>query len=56
MTLLFREGNPAGVKCALELLGVCGSGVRMPLVPATDGLRKDIQTAINALSKAKVAA
>lgn len=56
MTLLFREGNPAGVKCVLELLDVCGSEVRMPLAPATDALRKDLQVALNAMSKAKAAA
>ncbi|MDZ4845935.1 MAG: 4-hydroxy-tetrahydrodipicolinate synthase [Chitinophagales bacterium] len=55
MSLIFREGNPAGIKAALEILGVCGSEVRMPLAPATDSLRKDLQGAINAL-KSKVPA
>ncbi len=53
---IFREGNPVGVKCALELLGVCGSNVRLPLAPASDALRKDLQAAINLLNKEKVAA
>jgi 4-hydroxy-tetrahydrodipicolinate synthase len=30
--LCFVEGNPAGVKAALKLLGVCGDTVRLPLV------------------------
>lgn len=34
--LLFIEGNPVGVKAALELQGLCGRGVRLPLVPMTE--------------------
>ncbi|HEY9178067.1 MAG TPA: 4-hydroxy-tetrahydrodipicolinate synthase [Flavipsychrobacter sp.] len=41
--LLFAEGNPTGVKCTLEELGVCPAHVRLPLVPATDELRKKIK-------------
>lgn len=32
MDLLFTEGNPAGVKCALKLLHICGDTLRLPLV------------------------
>ena len=32
MDLLFTEGNPAGVKCALKTMGICGDTVRLPLV------------------------
>lgn len=56
MTLLFREGNPAGVKSALETLGVCGPDVRLPLVPATESLKKDLQAAIQMFSRAKATA
>lgn len=35
--LMFIEGNPAGVKSALKHLGVCGDGVRLPLVPVSNG-------------------
>ncbi|GIV33798.1 MAG: 4-hydroxy-tetrahydrodipicolinate synthase [Chitinophagales bacterium] len=56
MQLLFREGNPAGVKCALEILQICGSAVRLPLVPASDTLRKDLKAAILALENSKVPA
>jgi 4-hydroxy-tetrahydrodipicolinate synthase len=31
-TLMFTEGNPAGVKYALKELGICGDTVRLPLV------------------------
>lgn len=33
--LLFTEGNPVGVKAALELQGICSREVRLPLVPMT---------------------
>ena len=37
---LFAEGNPAGVKAALEARGVIASGrLRLPLAPVSDGLR-----------------
>ncbi len=35
---LFEEGNPAGVKAVLDILGVCGAEVRLPLVKASDSL------------------
>lgn len=41
--LLFAEGNPTGVKCTLDELDVCPANVRLPLVPATDELRKKIK-------------
>lgn len=33
---LYAEGNPAGIKAALEVLGLCSREVRLPLVPASD--------------------
>lgn len=33
--LLFVDGNPAGVKCALYLMGYLKNELRLPLVPAT---------------------
>lgn len=41
--LLFAEGNPTGVKCTLNELGVCPADVRLPLVPATAELRNKIK-------------
>lgn len=46
--LLFAEGNPTGVKCTLDEMGICPPYVRLPLVPATDGLRKDIKNYLSA--------
>jgi 4-hydroxy-tetrahydrodipicolinate synthase len=40
--LIFAEGNPAGVKSALKELGICGDGVRLPLVPASAALTAKI--------------
>ncbi len=42
MELIFKEGNPAGIKGVLECLGVCGSGVRLPLVPPSDALMREL--------------
>lgn len=41
--LLFAEGNPTGVKCTLNELGVCPADVRLPLVPGTAELRNKIK-------------
>jgi len=35
---IFEEGSPAGIKACLEILGICGRMVRLPLVPASDKL------------------
>lgn len=44
--LLFAEGNPTGVKCTLDELGVCPAHVRLPLVQATADLRNKIKAYI----------
>ena len=41
--LLFKEGNPAGVKALLELRGLCKDVVRLPLVPASEPLKRLIK-------------
>ena len=41
--LIFEENNPAGIKAVLEGLGLCGDAVRLPLVPATQGLKAKIE-------------
>ena len=40
--LMYEESNPVGVKEVLRLKGVCGNNVRLPLLPASEGLRKKI--------------
>ncbi|MGB0176643.1 MAG: 4-hydroxy-tetrahydrodipicolinate synthase [Owenweeksia sp.] len=44
--MLFEEGNPGGIKAALEHLGVCGSTMRQPLWKISDDLRKRIVSEI----------
>lgn len=51
--LMFAEGNPAGVKAVLRQLNICGDGVRLPLVKASEGLNKNLaQQVENLLSLA----
>ncbi len=44
--MLFKEGNPGGVKAALQILGVCGADVRLPLWPISDGLYNKLSKAL----------
>lgn len=44
---LFEEGNPAGVKAALALKGICESQVRLPLMPASGPLREKMKTLVD---------
>lgn len=37
--LLFAEGSPSGVKCLMELKGLCTQHVRMPLAPVSQQLK-----------------
>ena len=41
--LLFVEGNPAGVKCALFLMGYLKNELRLPLVPVTGKTEKALR-------------
>lgn len=41
--LLFKEGNPAGIKAVSSLKGLCLPDVRLPLVKATDALLAELQ-------------
>jgi 4-hydroxy-tetrahydrodipicolinate synthase len=51
ITFLFEQGNPAGVKCALQHLGICSDHVRLPLMPVNYELRKKIGEKLSGLSK-----
>ncbi len=42
--LLFAEGNPGGVKAALEILGICSEEVRLPLAPVSSTLYEALET------------
>jgi len=50
MDLLFVEGNPAGVKAALELQNICSKEVRLPLVELSEKNYTNMKNAIERLS------
>ncbi len=43
---LFIEGNPAGVKEALSIMGIMENNVRLPLVPASNKLHQKLEELI----------
>lgn len=43
---LFCESNPAPVKYAAQVLGLCSDEVRLPLVPASDAARAKVDAAM----------
>ncbi|RRQ48496.1 4-hydroxy-tetrahydrodipicolinate synthase [Maribacter algicola] len=51
MSLIFEEGNPAGIKAIFEILGICRASVRLPLLEATPGLKNKIANFIASLTK-----
>ena len=40
---IFREGNPTGIKAAMEIRGWCKNVLRLPLIPATESLYREIR-------------
>jgi len=48
--LAFAEGNPAGIKMILEVMGLCESWVRLPLVEGSDSLRQKIRAELAKLA------
>lgn len=44
---IFEEGNPAGIKAVFKKRGICGDTVRLPLVKASDNLKKKINEFID---------
>lgn len=40
---LFEEGNPAGVKMLMKILGICGSDCRLPLIQASPTLQQKLE-------------
>jgi 4-hydroxy-tetrahydrodipicolinate synthase len=51
MDLIFKEGNPAGIKAIMEILGLCGANVRLPLVEATNELKSELSSFMTAISQ-----
>ena len=46
MDALFLESNPIPLKAALKMLGLCGDGLRLPLVPASAATRTRLAEAL----------
>jgi 4-hydroxy-tetrahydrodipicolinate synthase len=47
--LLFADGNPAGVKAMLNIMGMCENKLRLPLVPAREVTCEKLRAAWEAL-------
>lgn len=45
--LIFADGNPAGIKCLMSLMGLCKNVLRLPLVPVSDNVYHDIENEYN---------
>ena len=45
--LIFADGNPAGIKCLMSLMGLCKNVLRLPLVPVTEAVQHDIENEYN---------
>jgi len=48
INMLFEEGNPGGVKCALKVLDICEENMRLPLVPVSSELRAKLTEHVKA--------
>ncbi len=49
-SLLFVDGNPAGVKCLLNAMGYIENELRLPLVPTRITTYEKIREVLNGLS------
>ncbi len=47
--LLYEEGNPTGIKTFLDIIGICSSYVRLPLLSGTSNLKKKMQCLLKKL-------
>lgn len=43
---IFEDGNPSGIKAALEVMGLCSNNLRLPLVKVNKGTFNKIQSMI----------
>ena len=51
---LYVEGNPAGVKAAMEIKGLCSGQVRTPLMPLSEQYRKQLKVEMSKVSPLEV--
>lgn len=45
--LIFADGNPAGIKCLMSIMGLCKNVLRLPLVTASETVQKEIENEYN---------
>lgn len=45
--LIFADGNPAGIKCLMNHMGLCKNVLRLPLVPVSENVQHDIENEYN---------
>lgn len=45
--LIFADGNPAGIKCLMSIMGLCKNVLRLPLVPASEAVQNEIENEYN---------
>ena len=51
--LMFKEGNPVGVKAVLEQLGIIKNHLRLPLVPSSESLYREIEAEVKRIESVK---
>lgn len=51
MDLIFKEGNPTGIKSLMQHLGFCNDDVRLPLVSASSRLSERLHIALQDFNK-----
>jgi 4-hydroxy-tetrahydrodipicolinate synthase len=44
---MYAEGNPVGIKEVLNQKGICSGEVRLPLISASEGLKRDISSVLS---------
>jgi 4-hydroxy-tetrahydrodipicolinate synthase len=47
LPLIFAEGNPAGIKSAMKVMGICEDVLRLPLTPVSKQLALRISQFVN---------
>ncbi|MBN1185902.1 MAG: 4-hydroxy-tetrahydrodipicolinate synthase [Bacteroidales bacterium] len=53
MIAIFEEGSPAGIKAAMEILGIASNNLRLPITPVSKGLYKTIEELIAKIKSKK---
>lgn len=52
--LIFKEGNPVGVKELMRQMNLCGQTVRLPLVEASPTLQQELSTSLKELESVSI--